>query len=213
VYLVGLTGGIASGKSTVAARLGERGAVCINADQIARQVVEPGTPALAGIVDAFGSDMLREDGSLDRAALGARVFSDPEALKLLNSIVHPAVWARTRSLIQDAVAVDHDAIIIYDVPLLVEANSDRGLGRDFDLIVVVHADMETRLRRMVELRGMTEADASSRLRSQAGDAERLAVADVVIDSNGSIEHTLQQADDLWERLRSAATRPAVSGTP
>lgn len=203
VYLIALTGGIASGKTTVAERLASRGAVHIDADQLARRAVEPGTPALRAVADAFGADILREDGSLDRAALGARVFSDPEALQRLNSIVHPAVWALTRSLIRDARAADPDAVVVYDVPLLVEAKGDRGLGKQFDLVVVTHADEHTRIRRMVELRGMTEADAASRIGSQATDAERLAVADEVIDTSGTLEHTLQQADALYERVRSS----------
>lgn len=208
MYLVGLTGGIASGKSTVAKRLAEHGAVHIDADQVARRVMEPGTPTLAAVAEEFGSDILREDGTLDRAALGARVFSDPAALQRLNAIVHPAVWELTRSLIRDATAADPDAIIVYDVPLLVEANDDRNLGRHFDLIVVAHADMEIRLQRLIELRGMTEEDASNRLRSQAGDQARLAIADVVIDTNGSLEHTIKQADDLYLRLRSESPAPA-----
>lgn len=213
MYLIALTGGIASGKSTVAARLVERGAVHIDADQLARQVVEPGTPTLAQVVDEFGPELLREDGSLDRGALGARVFSDPEALKRLNGIVHPAIWARTRALVQEATAADPEAIVVYDLPLLVEVEGERGLGQKFDLIVVVHADEDIRMQRMLELRGMTEEDASNRLRSQATDAERLAIADVVIDTSGSMGHTLEQADALYDRLRAAASEHPVSGAP
>lgn len=213
MYLIALTGGIASGKSTVAARLVERGAVHIDADQLARQVVEPGTPTLAKVVDEFGPEILRDDGSLNRAALGALVFSDPEALQRLNGIVHPAIWARTRALVQEATEADPDAIVVYDLPLLVEVNGERGLGQKFDLIVVVHADEDIRMQRMLELRGMSEADATNRLRSQASDAERLAVADVVIDTNGSLEHTREQADALYDRLRAAASEHPVSGAP
>lgn len=211
VYLIALTGGIASGKTTVAERLAERGAVHIDADKLARQVVEPGTPTLARVVDEFGGDILRADGSLDRAALGARVFSDASALKRLNGIVHPAIWEVTRGLIREANAADADAIVVYDVPLLVEAEGDRGLGKQFDLIVVVHADEATRIARMVELRGMSEADAANRVRSQASDDERLAIADVVIDTNGSLEHTISQADSLYDRLRGTVSKPPVSG--
>jgi dephospho-CoA kinase len=213
VYLIALTGGIASGKTTVAERLAERGAVHIDADQIARQVVEPGTPTLARVVDEFGDDVLHEDGSLNRQALGARVFSDRQALKRLNSIVHPAIWEVTRSLIRQAQADDTDAIVVYNVPLMVEAEGDRALGKQFDLVVVAHADEATRIQRMTELRGMSEADAASRVRSQASEPERLAIADVVIDTNGSLEHTLEQADALYDRLRSAASERPVSGAP
>jgi len=202
VHLIALTGGIASGKTTVAERLAERGAVHIDADQIARQVVEPGTPTLARVVEEFGDDILHEDGSLNRQALGARVFSDRQALKRLNSIVHPAIWEVTRSLIRQAKADDPDAIVVYNVPLMVEAEGDRALGEQFDLVVVAHADEATRIRRMTELRGMSEADAASRVRSQATEPERLAIADVVIDTNGSLEHTLEQADSLYDRLRT-----------
>ncbi len=213
MYLIALTGGIASGKSTVAARLVERGAVHIDADQLARQVVEPGTPSLAKVVDEFGPEILREDGSLNRAALGARVFSDPDALQRLNGIVHPAIWARTRALVREATAADPDAIIVYDLPLLVEVEGERGLGQKFDLIAVVHADEDIRMQRMLELRGMTEEDASNRLRSQATDAERLAIAVVVIDTSGSMEHTLEQADALYDKLRATASEHPVSGAP
>jgi dephospho-CoA kinase len=213
VHLIALTGGIASGKTTVAERLASRGAVHINADQLARRVVEPGTPTLARVVEEFGDGILRNDGSLDRAALGSRVFADPQALKRLNGIVHPAIWELTRSLIREAKAEDPDAIVVYDVPLLVEAEGDRGLGKQFDLIAVTHADEATRVQRMIDLRGMSGADAANRVRSQATDDERLAIADVVIDTNGSLEHTLEQADALYDRLRSAGSEPPVSGAP
>ncbi|MCU1635964.1 MAG: dephospho-CoA kinase [Cryobacterium sp.] len=209
VYLIGLTGGIASGKSTVAERLAEHGAVHIDADALAREVVEPGTEGLRRIRETFGSAVLRADGSLDRSALGGRVFGDKVALARLNEIVHPAVRRRTAELMRQAGAANADAVVVYDVPLLVEA----GVSHPFDLIVVVHASEAVRVDRMVRLRGMTEADASNRIRSQAGDAERLAVADVVIDSDGTLEHTLDQADDLWAHVSDAGRRPTVSGAP
>jgi dephospho-CoA kinase len=209
VYLIGLTGGIASGKSTVARRLAELGAVHIDADQLARTVVEPGRPALARIVDTFGAGVLAADGSLDRAALGSIVFADPDALRRLNAIVHPAVREESDALLQAAERANPDVVVVYDVPLLVEAT---GTGR-YDLVVVVHADEMTRLERMIELRGMSEADAAGRLKSQASDAERLAVADVVIEANGSLVHTMEQVDALWENIRSGSIRPAVSGAP
>ena len=202
VYLIGLTGGIASGKSTVARRLVEHGAVHIDADHLARVVVEPGTDALARIREIFGDDVINADGSLNRAALGSLVFGDPAALAQLNAIVHPAVRALSNELIRAAESADPDAIVVYDVPLLVEAN----VGHPFDLIVVAHADEETRVRRMVDLRGMSEADATQRIGSQASDADRLAVANVVIDTDGTLAHTLEQVDALYERVRAELAR-------
>lgn len=197
MQLIGLTGGIASGKSTIASRLAELGAVVVDADRIAREVVEPGTPALAEIVRVFGDDVIAEDGTLDRPALGAIVFGDPEALQRLNGITHPAVLRESTARFRAAAAADPDAIVVYDVPLLVESANEY----PFDLVVVAHASAETRARRLVELRGMPEAEALRRIRSQASDEERLAAADVVIDTDGSIEHTIEQVDALWERLR------------
>lgn len=201
MYLIGLTGGIASGKSTVAKRLAEHGAVHIDADALAREVVEPGTPALARIAEQFGAGVLRPDGSLDRAALGTIIFSDPERRLVLNGITHPAIWSRARELFAEAEAQDPHVVIVYDVPLLVES-SDRPMN--FDLIVVVHASTEVRLRRLVELRGLTREEAAHRLNSQATDTERLAIADVVIDSSGTLEETIRQADDLWEHVSGYA---------
>lgn len=198
MLLVALTGGIASGKSTVARRLHELGAVIVDADQVARQVVEPGEPALESIVTAFGPGVLASDGSLDRAALGAIVFSDPEGRQKLNAITHPAVLERSRALFAAAATADPDAIVVYDIPLLVEA----GRVDEFDLRVVVHAATETRVRRMIELRGMTREEALHRINSQATDTDRFAIADVVIDADGSLEHTLEQTDALWENLVS-----------
>jgi dephospho-CoA kinase len=203
VYLIGLTGGIASGKSTIAKRLAEHGAVHIDADKLAREVVEPGTAGLAQIRATFGGDVLAADGTLDRAALGARVFGHPEALAKLNAIVHPAVRALTHARVGEAEERDPHAVVVYDVPLLVEAAVDH----PFDLIVVAHADEGTRLARLVELRGMSETDAARRLGSQASDADRLAVADVVVQTGGTLAHTLEQADALWERVRVAGGRP------
>jgi dephospho-CoA kinase len=201
MYLIGLTGGIAAGKSVVARRLAEHGAVHIDADALAREAVEPGTPALEQITAEFGADVLDENGRLNRAALGSIAFGDAERLATLNSIVHPAVKAATKRQMSDAAARDPEAIIVYDVPLLVEANVKHG----YDLIVVVEADEATRMCRLVELRGMAAQDAAKRIRAQASDADRRAVADVIIDSDGSLENTLEQADAVWERVsRSAA---------
>lgn len=194
--LVGLTGGIASGKSTVSRRLEERGAVHIDADLLAREVVEPGTPALAEIQKRFGDGVISPDGRLDRAALGSIVFADPEALSALNGIVHPAVRQRTGELIAEAGERDPDAIVVYNVPLLVEAQ----VPHPFDLIVVTHAPREVRIDRLVRLRGSSEQDARRRVDAQASDEERLARADIVIDTAGSIAHTVQQADVLADEL-------------
>jgi dephospho-CoA kinase len=196
MQLIGLTGGIASGKSVVAARLEERGAVVVDADRVAREVVEPGTPALARIAAEFGDGVIASDGSLDRAALGALIFNSPEKRETLNAITHPAVAIRSQELFTAAALVDPDAIVVYDVPLLVEA----GRVDEFDLVVVVNASTETRIARMVELRGMTRDEALHRINSQATTTERLAIADVVIDSNGTLEQTLEQTDALWEKL-------------
>jgi len=203
MYLIGLTGGIASGKSVVAARLAERGAVVVDADKLAREVVEPGTPALAAIADRFGADVIAADGSLNRPALGAVIFTDPEARLALNAITHPAVWKRARELFAEAESADPDAVVVYDVPLLAEAAADRPIT--FDLVVVVDASAETRLKRLVELRGLSEDEARHRISSQASDAERLALADVVIASDGSLAETLAQADALYARVREGVS--------
>ncbi|MFF2485487.1 dephospho-CoA kinase [Microbacterium sp. NPDC058062] len=194
--LVALTGGIASGKSTIARRLAEHGAVVVDADQLVREVQQPGSPVLAAIAETFGERMLRPDGSLDRAALGGRVFGDDAAIAKLNRIVHPAVRAESARRFEEAFAADPDAVVVYDVPLLVEARVDD----PWQLIVVAHAPEDVRLRRLVELRGMTEADASARLASQVPDEARLRIADVVIDTAGSLESTLRQVDALWESI-------------
>ena len=198
MYLIGLTGGIASGKSTVARRLVEHGAVHIDADELARRAVEPGKPALAQIVEEFGPAVLRRDGTLDRAKLGEVVFGDEAARAKLNGIVHPAVRGLTRKLIDRAVADDPDAVIVYDVPLLVEASVPDDL--QFDLIVVTSAPRPTQVKRLVEERGLETAQAEARVDAQVGNTERLAIADVVIDTDGSMAHTMSQTDALWQRI-------------
>jgi dephospho-CoA kinase len=185
VRVIGLTGGIASGKSVVARRLAEHGAVRIDADELAREVVEPGQPALAEISREFGPAVIGPDGRLDRAALASVIFVDPERRAALNAITHPAVKRRARELMDEAAAKNPDAVVVYDVPLLVEARVDA--DHDFDLIVVVNASAETRIRRLVELRGLSREEAAHRLNSQVSDTERLAIADVVIDSNGTLD--------------------------
>jgi dephospho-CoA kinase len=192
VVRVGLTGGVGSGKSTVSALLAEHGAVIIDADAIAREVVEPGTPGLAAVVDRFGRDVLTTDGALDRPKLAAVVFNDEAARLDLNSIVHPLVGARTVELTAAAPA---DAIVVYDVPLLVE----NGMAAGFDTVLVVEADEQTRLARL-EGRGMPEADARARIKAQASDEQRRAVADELIDNSGSLDELRRAVDTVWDRL-------------
>ena len=187
---VGLTGGIGAGKSTVAARLVEHGAVLIDADLLAREVVEPGTEGLAEIVDAFGRDVLTEHGALDRAALAARAFADEESRRRLNGIVHPRVGARTAELMQAAAT---DAIVLHDIPLLVEG----GLAPHYHLVIVVDADEEIRVRRLVGSRGMSEADARARIAAQASPEQRRAAADVWLDNGGARDIVLAEVDALW----------------
>ena len=195
---VGLTGGVGSGKSTVARLLAEHGAVVIDADAIAREVVEPGTPGLAAVVEQFGADVLTADGALDRPKLAALVFADGEKRAQLNAIVHPLVGRRTAELMA---AAPPDAVVVYDVPLLVESD----LAGGFDLVVVVEARVETRLARLAG-RGMAEADARERMAAQATDDQRRAVADVVVDNDGSVEELTQNVDDLWSLITAAPPR-------
>ena len=202
MYLIGLTGGIASGKSVVAQRLASHGAVVVDADVLARRVVEPGAPGLTRIAEEFGSSVINDDGTLNRAALGAIIFPDPQRRGALNAITHPEILRLGNELFAQANAADPFAVGVYDVPLLAEAAHDR--PRKYDLVVVVHADTDIRLHRMMELRGMTREEATHRLNSQASDAERLAIADVVIDSNGTLERTLEQADELWAMAAASA---------
>ncbi|MFJ4026002.1 dephospho-CoA kinase [Paenarthrobacter sp. NPDC089989] len=191
---IGLTGGIASGKSLVAARLQELGATLVDADILARQVVEPGTPGLAQVVEAFGEGILAADGSLDRPALGAIVFEEPSKRQTLNSIIHPLVRASAAATLAAAAP---GAIVVQDIPLLVET----GQGSSFHLVIVVDAPDDLRIRRMVELRGMSPDEARSRMAAQAGREERLAAADVVLDNSGSRSAILGAVDSLWtERL-------------
>ncbi|RMB87305.1 dephospho-CoA kinase [Streptomyces shenzhenensis] len=190
---VGLTGGIGAGKSEVSRLLVERGAVLIDADRIAREVVAPGTPGLAAVVEAFGERVLAADGSLDRPGLGAIVFADPEKLAVLNSIVHPLVGARSREL--ESAAAD-DAVVVHDVPLLAE----NGLAPLYDVVVVVDAGPETQLDRLVRLRGMTEDDARARMAAQATREKRLEIADVVIDNDVPLDALRRRVAEVWADL-------------
>jgi dephospho-CoA kinase len=189
VLRIGLTGGIGSGKSTVSALLAARGAHVVDADVLAREVVAPDTPGLAAVVEAFGDGVLTAEGALDRPALAAVVFADPEARARLDGIVHPLVRARSVELVSGLPA---DAVVVNDVPLLVET----GQAGAYDLVLVVEADLETRVARLVQ-RGLTEADARARIAAQATDEQRRAVADVVLDNCGTPEELAEQVDRFW----------------
>ncbi|EIC08790.1 Dephospho-CoA kinase [Microbacterium laevaniformans OR221] len=196
--LLALTGGIASGKSTVARLLAQHGAVIVDADAIVRELQTPGSPVLEQIAAAFGPAVIAADGSLDRAALGAIVFSDDDARRRLNAIVHPAVAAESARRFAAAFAADPRAVVVYDVPLLVEARADD----PWDLIVVAQAPASLREERLISLRGLTADEARARLASQADDGARLAIADVVIDTAGSLPETSAQVQALWARLHA-----------
>ncbi|MET9699697.1 dephospho-CoA kinase [Streptomyces sp. NPDC006529] len=198
---VGLTGGIGAGKSAVSRLLAGYGAVIVDADRIAREVVEPGTPGLAAVVDVFGESVLSPDGTLDRPKLGSIVFADRERLATLNSIVHPLVGARSAEL---EAAAGPDAIVVHDVPLLTE----NGLAPLYDLVVVVDAAPETRLARLTSLRGMAEDEARARMAAQATREQRLAVATLVIDNDGPLAALEPQVREVWKELtaRAAARR-------
>lgn len=199
---VGLTGGIGSGKSEVTRRLAALGAYVVDADVLAREVVEPGTPGLAAVAAEFGAEVLRPDGSLDRDRLGAIVFADPAARARLNAIVHPLVGAATAERFAAAPA---DAIVVHDVPLLVEV----GLAAAYDVVLVVAATADTQGSRLVRARGMSADEARSRIAAQAPLADKLAVADFVITNDGSLDDLDRQVQAVWlalqDRLR---TRPS-----
>lgn len=194
---VGLTGGIASGKSTVARLLARHGAVVVDADALAREAVEPGTPGLAAVVERFGPDVLAADGSLDRERLGALVFGNPDRLRALEAIVHPYVARRSAQLLDAAPA---ESVVVYDVPLLVE----KSLHDDYDVVVVVDAPDDVRVRRLVEHRGMDEPDALTRMAAQATREARLAAADHVVVNDGDLTELEEQVSRLWDMLRAAA---------
>ncbi|HNL52133.1 MAG TPA: dephospho-CoA kinase [Actinomycetota bacterium] len=193
---VGLTGGIGSGKSTVAQMFADLGAWVVDADAIAREVVAPGSEGLAELVERFGSQILTDNGDLDRAAVAAVVFSDPSARERLNAIVHPLIARRTTELIA---AIPQDAVLVHDVPLLVEL----GMQATYDLVVVVDAPDDVRVQRLVQ-RGLDEDDARARIAAQASRDERLAVADVIIENTGDLDDLRTQVKAAW---------PQVSGQP
>jgi dephospho-CoA kinase len=203
---VGLTGGIGSGKSSVAATLADLGAVVVDADLVAREVVEPGTPALAAIVDRFGVDLLAADGALDRPALGRIVFGDPQALRDLEAITHPAIWARTGRLIG---AAPEDAVVVHDMPLLVE----KQMAGEYHLVVVVGSAEQTRVDRLVAHRGMPEADARARIAAQADDVARRAAADVWLDNEGSQGELRDAVTTLWRDRLVTFERNVRHGIP
>ena len=198
VLRIGLTGGIGSGKSTVSALLAARGAVVIDADRIAREVVEPGTPGLGAVVESFGEQLLNSDGSLDRPGLAAIVFADPAARKRLDGIVHPLVRARAAESIAAAPA---DAVVVQDVPLLVET----GQAASYDLVLVVETDEEVRVQRLVQ-RGLSAEDARARIASQATDAQRREVADVVLRNDGDRDALAAQVGRFWAEHVAPAQR-------
>ncbi len=198
MYLVGLTGGIGSGKSTVAQRMVYRGAELIDADLIAREVVLPGTPTYRKILDHFGMEVLDEDGFIDRPALGRAVFADPDKRTLLNELTHPPVVHAIAEQLE--VLQAFDGVVVLDVPLLVEAGVDRG----YEAIVVVAAQPETQVRRLVDERGMAEEDARARIAAQAPLEDKLAIATHVVWNEGTLDELMLETDRVMEELSAAA---------
>lgn len=197
MYLVGLTGGIAAGKSTLAKRWVEKGAIEIDADQLARQVVAPATEGLSKIVAEFGSEVLNANGTLNRTLLGKLVFADASKLQKLNDIVHPAVKSLSMKLIDEAA---DDAIVIYNVPLLVEADVDH----DFDFVITVEAPEDQQIQRLIEFRGFTREEALARIRNQAKPIQRANRADVILNSNQDLQLFLKDVDSLWREVQARA---------
>lgn len=193
---IALTGGIAAGKSVAAARLAEWGAVVVDYDLLSRQAVEPGSVGLDQVVAAFGPQVLAPDGTLDRAAVAALVFSDDDARTRLNAVVHPVVHRLAAEAEAAAATADPDAVVVHDIPLLAESDWAEAFG----LVVLVHTPALLRVERLVELRGMTRQDAEARIAAQATDEQRLALADVVLDGSGDPAGLRGQVDELWDRL-------------
>ena len=201
MILVGLTGGIGSGKSTVSALLAERGAVVVDADAITRELQAPGAPLLTALADRFGSNIITTDGALDRARLAAIVFHDADALRDLNAIVHPAVGAEIARRVDAEVGTDR--VVILDVPLLVENPRNNLQGT-----IVVDVPVEVQVRRLMAGRGFTESDARARIAHQASREQRLAAADVVIDNSGPFEALTPQIDAVWMWICQLGQLPA-----
>ncbi|GGM38733.1 dephospho-CoA kinase [Promicromonospora citrea] len=204
MFRIGLTGGIAAGKSVAATRLAELGAVVVDHDLLAREAVAPGSVGLAEIAETFGPGVLAEDGSLDRPALGALVFADDAARERLNAIVHPEVRRLSAEREAKAGAADPSAVVVHDIPLLVET----GQVGHFHLVVVVHTPAEQRVRRLVAARGLTEEAARARVVAQASDEERLAAADVTLDGSRTEEDLRAQVDTLWQRVTAEVAQEA-----
>jgi dephospho-CoA kinase len=190
----GLTGGVASGKSTVSAMLDELGAVVIDADVLAREAVAPGTDGLREVVEAFGPEVLTDAGELDRPAMGAIVFADAEKRRILEGIIHPRVRARGAEI---EAAAGRDDVVVHDIPLLAET----GQAASFDVVIVVDVPTETQVQRMVELRGMTQEDAEARVAAQASREERLAIATHVVDNTGTLEELRRRVTEVYRELR------------
>lgn len=194
--LVALTGGIAAGKSTVAAELSALGAIVIDADQLAREAVGPGSPGLAAVVAEFGDAILSPSGELDRTALGAKVFADESARLRLEAIIHPEVHRLSQERFIEARETNPSGIIVYDVPLLVEARR----AKEFDAVIVVEAPDDMRAQRLVTLRGMSRDEAYARIAAQSTNAERRALADFLIDTSGSLDETRRATQDVWRLI-------------
>jgi len=199
VLLVGLTGGIGSGKSTVSRMLAERGAVVIDADDLARRAVEPGSPGLERVVDAFGPGVRASDGSLDREAVAAKVFADPDARRTLESITHPEVFRLYRDEVDRY--RETDRVVVFDAPLIVETGAADG----FDLLVVVSASEDAQVKRLMADRGMSELAARDRIASQLPLEDKVRVADVVIRNDGAVDELVPQVDELWAQLQRRAS--------
>lgn len=205
MLIVAVTGGIGSGKSTVSARLAEHGAVLVDSDLSAREVVAPGSSGLAAVVERFGPGVLAVDGSLDRAALAGIVFTDPQARRDLEAITHP----RVRELFDRAVAAAApDAVVVNDIPLLVQVE----VAARFHLVVGVGADVEVRVTRLID-RGLTEADARARIASQITDEQRRGLTDIWLDNNGSVDTLLAEVDRLWTERIAVMGQNLTAGRP
>jgi dephospho-CoA kinase len=209
VLRIGLSGGIGAGKSTVSSTFSDLGGVVVDGDVISREVVEPGTDGLTKLVEAFGEQILSDDGSLNRPALASIAFSDEEKRQTLNGIVHPLVGKRRSELIAQAVDSEQNPVIVEDIPLLVES----GMAPMFPLVVIVNADEDLRVKRLVEHRGFTEEDARARIAAQASEEQRRAVADVWLDNSGSAEELVEQARELWHQRILPFARNLDAGEP